>query len=186
MQSHPGVHVNLTARTRPFLFDETPFDAAIHAGVSAWPGTQSTFLMRENLVAVCSPCVAGARRAFTRSDWPRQTLLQQSTRPYAWRQWFAASSLHVEADMAGPRLELFSMLTEAAIQGMGVALVPPFLVEDELARGLLVTVSKQAVPSDRSYYLICPERKAGGAVVQAFSNWLQRQAGQYRDAAGLG
>jgi len=35
------------------------------------------------------------------------------------------------------------MLTEAAIQGIGVALVPPFLVGDELARGLLVTVSKQ-------------------------------------------
>lgn len=186
VQSHPGIHVNLTARTRPFLFDETPFDAAIHAGVSAWPGTESAFLMSESLIAVCSPRVAGARRAFARSDWQRQTLLQQSTRPYAWRQWFAASGLRVDADMAGPRLELFSMLTEAAIHGMGVALVPPFLVEDELARGLLVTVSKQAVTSDRSYYLIYPERKAGSAALQAFSGWLQQQAGRYREAAGLG
>jgi DNA-binding transcriptional LysR family regulator len=186
MQSHPGIQVNLTARTRPFLFDETPFDAAIHAGVSAWPGTESAFLMRENLVAVCSPRLAGARRAFTRADWPRQTLLQQSTRPYAWRQWFAASGLQVDADMAGPRLELFSMLTEAAIQGIGVALVPPFLVEDELARGLLVTVSKRAVTSDRSYYLIHPGRSAGSAALQAFSGWLKQQADAYRAGAGLG
>jgi len=176
VRSHPGIHVNLTSRTRPFLFDETPFDAAIHAGVAAWPGTESTFLMQESLVAVCSPKLAGTRRTFTRSDWPRQTLLQQSTRPYAWRQWFGACGMRVEGDMAGPRLELFSMLTEAAMHGMGVALVPPFLVEDELARGLLVTVSKQAVPSDRSYYLIVPERKAGSAALQAFGAWLQQEA----------
>ena len=88
--------------------------------------------------------------------------------------------------MAGPRLELFSMLTEAAIQGMGVALVPPFLIEDELARGLLVTVSKRAVTSDRSYYLIHPDRSAGSAALQAFSGWLKQQADTYRAAAGLG
>ena len=142
--------------------------------------------MRENLVAVCSPRVLGTRRAFTRSDWQRHTLLQQSTRPYGWRRWFAASGLRVEGDMAGPRLELFSMLTEAAIHGLGIALVPPFLVEDELARGLLVTVCRQAMASDRSYYLIYPERKAGSAALQAFGTWLQQQAGKYHDAAGLG
>jgi DNA-binding transcriptional LysR family regulator len=175
MQAHPGIHVNLTSRTRPFLFDGTPFDAAVHAGTAAWPGTESTFLMRESLAAVCSPQLA-VRRPFTRADWARQTLLQQSTRPYAWRQWFAAGGLQIDADMAGPRLELFSMLTEAAIHGLGVALVPPFLVEDELARGLLVTVSRRAVSSDRSYYLIAPEGKLGSAALQAFRAWLLQEA----------
>ncbi|MGA8009355.1 MAG: LysR family transcriptional regulator [Thiomonas sp.] len=176
VDGHPGLQVNMTSRTRPFLFDDTPFDAAIHAGVSAWPGTESVFLMPEKLVAVCSAQVAGPRRVFTRRDWQRQTLLQQGTRPYVWRQWFAACGLQIEGDMTGPRLELFSMLTEAAIRGLGVALVPPFLVEDELARGLLVTVSPQAFPSDRSYYLIYPERKAGSAALLAFSAWLQQEA----------
>ena len=83
--------------------------------------------------------------------------------------------------MIGPRLELFSMLTEAAIHGIGVALVPPFLVEDELERGLLVTVSRQAVRSDRGYHLISPEHKAGGGALLAFDAWLQRQVGSYRD-----
>ena len=31
-QQHPNVTINLTARTRPFLFDDTLLDAAIHAG----------------------------------------------------------------------------------------------------------------------------------------------------------
>lgn len=184
-REHPAIQVHLTARTRPFLFDDTPFDAAIHSGVSAWPGTQSLELMAESLVAVCSPQLAGARRSFGPADWARHTLLQQSTRPYAWREWFAAQGLQVDGDMAGPRLELFSMLSEAASHGLGVALVPPFLVQDELARGLLVTVSKQAVPSGRRYFLIYPERKAGSAALHAFGQWLQAQAGTGgRSAAG--
>ncbi|MDE2371458.1 MAG: LysR family transcriptional regulator [Burkholderiales bacterium] len=175
-REHPGIQINLTARTRPFLFDDTPFDAAIHAGVSAWPGTESLFLMDESLVAVCSPQRAAGRRVFGRKDWRAQTLLQQGTRPYAWREWFAAVGLEIEGDLAGPRLELFSMLSEAAIQGLGVALVPPFLVHEELARGLLVCVSRQAVSSGRGYFLIYPERKAGSAALQAFGRWLQGQA----------
>ncbi|MGA0612774.1 LysR substrate-binding domain-containing protein [Caldimonas sp. KR1-144] len=173
---HPGIQVNLTARTRPFLFDETPFDAAIHAGVAAWPGTTGLRLMEESLVPVCSPRLAGARRSFTQADFHRHTLLQQSTRPYAWREWFAARGLRVDADMAGPRLELFSMLAEAAIHGMGIALVPPFLVQDELARGLLVAVARQPLPSGRSYFLIYPEHKAADPSLQAFAQWLRQQA----------
>jgi DNA-binding transcriptional LysR family regulator len=84
--------------------------------------------------------------------------------------------------MASPRLELFSMLVEAATHGMGVAPVPPFLVQDELARGLLVTVAQQAVPSGRSYFLIYPERKSGSAALSAFGGWLQQQAHMARRA----
>ena len=32
LRAHPGISVNLTPRTRPFLFDETPFHAAISVG----------------------------------------------------------------------------------------------------------------------------------------------------------
>jgi DNA-binding transcriptional LysR family regulator len=181
VREHPGIHVNLTARTRSFLFDDTPFDAAIHAGSGAWPGTESEFLMEESLVAVCSPLLAATRRNFTRTDWQRHTLLQQSTRPYAWREWFAARGMQIEGDLAGPRLELFSMLAEAAIHGMGIALVPPFLVQEELSRGLLVVVAKEPVPSGRSYYLIYPERKSGSAALRAFGEWLQQQVGRERN-----
>ncbi|MCW5663155.1 MAG: LysR family transcriptional regulator [Piscinibacter sp.] len=175
-RAHPSIQVHLTARTRPFLFDDTPFHAAIHAGTGAWPGTEGLFLLPESLVAVASPALAAGRRDFTAGDWRNVVLLQQGTRPYAWRDWFAAQGLRVEGDLAGPRLELFSMLAEAATRSMGVALVPPFLVEDELARGSLVTVSPQAVPSGRAYRLIYPERESGSAALRLFGAWLQTQA----------
>jgi len=176
MQRHPGIGVNLTSRARPFLFDDSGLDAAIHAGEAKWPGTEGVFLMHEQLVAVCHPRLIAPKTTLTKADWRRQPLLQLGTRPYAWRQWFASMGLEVEGDLSGPRLELFSMLIEAAIQGMGIALIPPFLVEDELKRGLLIKASHHIFPSDRSYHLIYPEGQAENAALMAFRAWIVEQA----------
>lgn len=170
LKSHPGITVNLSARARPFLFDDTPFDAAIHAGEAFWPGTEGIVLMPEDLVAVCSP------RLPDPADWQRHTLLQIGTRPYLWREWFRSLGLTVERDMAGPRFELFSMVAEAAVHGMGVGLVPRMLVEDELARGVLVQVIPHVYRSDRAYRLLYPEGKAEQGPLAAFREWLILQA----------
>lgn len=177
---HPGITVNLSSRTRPFLFDDTPLDAAIHAGEAVWPGTEGVFLMHEELVAVCSPgrhvTLAGA------ADWERQPLLQISTRPYNWREWFRSQDLAVANDMAGPRFELFSMVAEAAVHGMGIGLIPRMLIEEELARGVLVTITRHMHRSDRSYRLLYPERKAEYLPLQMFRGWLAAQATEYARA----
>ncbi|OWW20298.1 LysR substrate-binding domain-containing protein [Noviherbaspirillum denitrificans] len=186
VKQYPGITINLTSRARPFLFNETPFDAAIHVGESGWPGTEGVFLMRENLVAVCSPALIAPRTTLGRADWARHTLLHQSTRPYAWRDWFTSRGMQVEGDMSGPRFELFSMLAEAATHGMGIALIPRFLVEDELARGVLVQVVRHEYLSPRSYYLIYPEQKSENASLKLFRAWLEAQAMAYREPMRLG
>jgi DNA-binding transcriptional LysR family regulator len=185
MQMHPDITVHMTPRTRPFLFDETALDAALYAGEANWPGTEARFLMRENLVAVASPALAGARRALKTAEVARLPLLQQSTRPTMWRQWFESRGLAIEGDLAGPRMELFSMLTEAAIHGLGAALIPRFLIEDELASGRLVALVRSDYLSDRSYSLIYPEQKAENAVLAVFRDWLEGEARRYREGAGL-
>jgi len=180
-RAHPHVAVHLSSRTRPFLFADTPFDAAIHAGETgsaAWPGTEKRFLMSESLIAVASPSLPAlaAGHPRTAADWARLPLLQQSTRPYAWRQFFDGLGLAVPQPMAGPRLELFSMLTEAAVHGMGVALTPPFFVQEELAQGRLVDIAPRPVGGQRAYSLIWPEEKAELPALQAFAAWLQAEA----------
>lgn len=177
---YPDITVNLTARTSPFLFDDTPFAAAIHAGSSLWPGTEGVPLMRESLIAVASPKLIESRAALTRPDWRRYRLLQQSTRPYAWRDWFTAQGLEVEGDVSGPRFELFSMLAEAAARGLGIALIPRLLIEDELERGILVQVGRYEHLSNNTYYLIYPESKVDHAVLTTFRAWIAAQAAHYQ------
>ncbi len=177
-RAHPHVLVHLSSRTRPFLFSDTPFDAAIHAGEpgsAAWPGTEMRLLMSESQIAVASPSlVRHAPR--TAAEWGRLPLLQQSTRPYAWRQFFDGLGLAVPQPMAGPRMELFSMLTEAAVHGMGVALAPPFFVREELAQGRLVDIAPRPVVGQRAYSLIYPDHKAELPALRAFAAWLQAEA----------
>ncbi|MFA7903305.1 LysR family transcriptional regulator [Pseudomonas aeruginosa] len=180
-QRQPDVTVNLTNRTRPFLFADTSFDAAIYFGDGDWSGTQSHRLMGENPVPVCSPALLGGRQTLQAHDIAQLPLLQQSTRPYAWRQWFSSVGISVATDMTGPRLELFSMLAQAAMHAMGVALIPPFLIQRELGEGRLVVANRHVLRSDRAYYLMIPERRVESTTLDAFREWLVAQAANYAD-----
>ena len=176
---HPEVTVNLTNRTRPFLFADTEFDAAIYFGDADWSGTESHRLMGENPMPVCSPALLGDRKQLTAQAIAELPLLQQTTRPYAWRQWFNSQQLNIPRDMTGPRYELFSMLAQAAMHDMGVALIPPFLIQRELAEKRLMVANPQALSSIKAYYLMIPERKVESASLKAFRDWLVNQAQSY-------
>jgi len=183
---HPDITVHLSSRTRPFLFADTALDAAICAVEAGWPGTESCFLMDESIVAVGSPALVKPKRTLKASDLDGLPLLQMSTRPYAWRQWFASLGLVVEGDLAGARMELFSITTEAAIHGQGLALIPRFLIEDDLRQGRLVELVKHDFVSDRRYYFIYPEQKSDNTVLALFRAWLEEEALRYRSAAPAG
>ncbi|WP_053148308.1 LysR family transcriptional regulator [Pseudomonas sp. P97.38] len=178
-QQHPEVTVNLTNRTRPFLFADTEFDAAIYFGDADWSGTESHKLMGENPMPVCSPALLDGRKGLTPEVIAELPLLQQTTRPYAWRQWFNAQNLNIARDLTGPRYELFSMLAQAAMHDMGIALIPPFLIQRELAEKRLVIANRSALSSIKAYYLMIPERKVESASLRAFRDWLVNQAKDY-------
>ncbi|MGG5288359.1 LysR family transcriptional regulator [Pseudomonas shirazensis] len=181
-QRHPEVTVNLTNRTRPFLFADTAFDAAIYFGDGDWSGTESHRLMSENPLPVCSPSLLQGQPELSAKQISELPLLQQTTRPYAWRQWFSSLELNIERDMTGPRYELFSMLAQAAMHDMGVALIPPFLIQQELQQGRLVVANRHALSSTKAYYLMIPERKVASASLRAFRDWLAEQARIYVEA----
>ena len=175
---HPDTTVHIETRTRPFLFADTPFDAAIFAGTEAqvqhWAGTHAMPLMAETVVAVCSPTLLTGRKSLSAKTLATLPLLQQSTRPDSWQAWFAAQDVEAPLALSGPRYEQFSMTTAAAAQGMGVALVPRLLIEAELARGELVLAHPAPLPGARHYYLVLPEGSDDKPALQHFSTWLQQ------------
>jgi len=181
----PNIVINITPQSRPFLFEGTPFDAAIYAGDGPWPGTEAVFLMPEKLVPVCSPKLLGVRKRIMPEQFSAYRLLQQSTRPYAWRQWFAAQNVSHPHDLSGPKYELFSMLVEAAIHGQGIALVPRLIVEQELASGRLIIACERESVRDKNYYLVLPEWKTDHEPLRLFAQWVADQAARYREQHGL-
>ena len=178
---HPGIAVHIETRTRPFLFNDTPFDAALYAGTPAqaagWAGTRSTVLLHEDVVPVCSPRLIAPRQRVGAAAVARLPLLQQSTRPDGWRRWFEAQGVPAPQAHSGPRYELFSMLAAAAAHGLGVALMPRLLIEAELARGELVVACERPLCGERSYFLVAPAQDGERPVLGQFRDWLLGQAG---------
>ncbi|TDR82757.1 transcriptional regulator GcvA [Paludibacterium purpuratum] len=178
---HPEVTLNLTTRAEPFMFTDTPFDAAIHFGDPIWPGAVAEYLFGEEIVPVCSPKLLEQEKLpLDPHDLKRFTLLHQSARPDAWHQWFDMVHIADINAMRGPRYELFSMLVEAARASLGVALVPRFFVLNELSSGELVVPCTHPMKSERGYYLVYPERKSTSVALQTFMQWLLDRAQRYR------
>lgn len=179
---HPDIAVHIETRTRPFLFNETPFDAALYTGTpdqaQNWAGTRAMVLLHEDVVPVCSPALIAPRQQVGPSAIGKLPLLQQSTRPDGWRQWFDAQGVDTSHAHSGPRYELFSMLAEAAAHGLGCALMPRLLIEPELARGELVVACDRPLSGRRNYYFITPEQPGERAPLALFRAWLLAQAGR--------
>ena len=173
---HPDIVVHIETRTRPFLFTDTGFDAALYAGtaeqVANWAGTRATLLVPEEVLPVCAPGLLADAARLSPQAIAELPLLQQSTRPFGWSQWFDAMGVSTPHALSGPRYELFSMTATAAIHGLGVALVPRLLIETELARGDLVVACDQALRGERAYYLVTPLRDEEPAALALFRAWL--------------
>lgn len=153
----PGVVVSLSVRTLPFQFTDEPFDAAIYHAERMWPGTRGIKLFDEQeLLPVCAPALLEARAdmADPLSDMPH---LHTTSRPDAWRRWYVAQGRNYLPTMnAGPRYELFTMSLAAVREGMGVALVPRFLVQQALEAGDLVMPLAVGLEVDEAYYFSYP------------------------------
>lgn len=173
---HPGVTTHIASESEPFDFAEKPIDVAIHYGAANWPHAEATFLFGEAILAVSSPAYLaehGIRRA---TDLTSATLLQQATRPNLWQTWFDAVGVECPFPYRGPIFDQFSMTSEAAAAGMGVALIPTFLIERELESGALSPLAEQALPGVGAYYAVAPLTKHRDPLVVSFIGWLTKAA----------
>lgn len=188
-QLYPEITIHLETSTRPFLFNDHILDAAIYAGtpqqVEQWPGTHSHFLMYEDVVAVCAPSLIrhyfpdAAMINANSFDLSAQQLielplLQQTTRPHIWEEWFNLYPIKHPNPNHGQRHELFSMLAVAANHGMGMALIPQMLIEKELQKGELVMVSTKKLEKKRAYYLMHSSQE-NSPLIEKFVEWIQKE-----------
>jgi LysR family transcriptional regulator, glycine cleavage system transcriptional activator len=171
LSKNPGITLNLMTRLSRFDFRLEPLDAAIHFGAAEWPGAELALLRSETVVPACSPEVR-ARFAFAgAADVRNAPLLHLTTRPDAWERWLAHYGAAAEG-VRGMLFDQFAMLAQAAIAGLGVALLPAFLIEQELASGQLVPAVDLPLRSAESYYLVWPGDRDRHPPLLAFRDWI--------------
>lgn len=172
--AHPEVTVNLSTRLRPFSFAASRFDAAIHFGHEDWPGVHYLPLMPETVVAVCAPGLPGVPFDDP-ADMLTHPLLHLETRPRGWARWLAELGVQ-ESPTAGMMFDQFATMAQAAIHGMGIALLPTFVAEPYLRARQLALAAPQTTQSIGSYFLVWPEDRPPPPALEAFRDWVAARA----------
>lgn len=168
---HPDITLHFATRIGRFDFATEGLDAAIHVGTPDWPGAVCTFLMDEVVEPMCSPQFLAENPVRTPQDLASLTLLQLPSRRGAWDHWFR--QLGLEARPARSMwFEQFATAAQACSAGIGVALLPRFLVEAELLAGSLVSAWPEPVVSPSAYYLVAPHATSLHRPVRQFRDWL--------------
>ncbi|PYE82488.1 transcriptional regulator GcvA [Pseudoroseicyclus aestuarii] len=179
-QRHPDISLNIVASDGPSVEDDKTIDTAIRFGYGEWPDHVAQPIMSEEMQVVCSPRIMDGPYPLVDYEMLRRhTLIVHSTRPRAWDHWFRSTGIDPAAMTWGLKLEHFFMVLQAAVSGLGVALLPTFLVETDIASGNLVAPFPVRVNGPGGYYLVTPEGKSDLPRVRAFRRWLAQEA---RDA----
>jgi len=180
--AHPGVTINLATRLKRFNFAAEGFDAAIHFGSDDWRDAEHMRLFEEQLTACAAPSLLARNPVETAEDLRPLQLFQIETRPNAWAVWFAAHGAEAPPSR-GMLFDQYAPMTQAAIAGLGVALLPEYLAEPEITDGRLVPLLKRAIRGDGSYWLVWPETRASYPPLEAFRTWLAAETEPLRESA---
>ncbi len=171
LKENPDITVNFVTRLSPFDFHSENLHAAIHYGSADWPGTVSTFLMSEEAIPVCSPKFMQDHALVSPDQLAELPLLRLTSRENAWHEWLEAEGCSLPTGH-GMLFEQFSIITQAAIAGLGAALLPRFLIQSELDRGELEIITDRPLRNNAGYYLVMPDDKINYAPVMALRSWL--------------
>ena len=179
-RKHPDITVSFVpyAQSGDFILGGT-VDVAIRFGEGVWPNAVVDYLTGRELLAVAAPAISQKiRQAQDVADWP---LLHHTSVPHAWENWRVAAGLEELKSYVGARFDQFSLLIEAVIAELGIALVPACLIGSELLSGKVQAISGSTIEGWKGYYLCYPEERQHLPTVMAFREWLISQVGECQD-----
>ncbi len=185
--AHPEVTLNLSTKIGPVDFSESTHDAAIEFCDGPARGLVAIKIHSLRLRPYAAPKML-LNNAKTVRAWQgdqkallsmlqSRPLIRHTTVPQAWIAWLEASGLGGKLSASqlsiGPQYDLLTMALHGAIGGLGIALLPEYMVHGALATGQLVELSDQVWEAPRAYYLRCPDWKSELPVFKSFAQWLQ-------------
>jgi LysR family glycine cleavage system transcriptional activator len=162
--------VHLSSSSRP-VEASLAFDVAIRRGPERWPGLVATRFLDERATPVCAPALLARRPLKRVKDLAAQTLLHADARADAWPTWLRAHGAARLEPAKNLRFDHFYLALQAAIEGLGVAIGPLPIVDDELSSGRLVAPFPERMVVARSYFALT-HRGETSPLVNAFVNWL--------------
>lgn len=172
---HPEIRVKLTTELGKIDFAQQPYDMVISFNEVVQDDVATFNLMDETLIPVASPLLIEQER-LTLNQLEKVPLLTFVARPNLWNDWFASVNRAAPAPKSGLVFENFQMLIHAAIAGLGVALIPEFMIAQNLKSGQLRQVHSRTMNSKPHYFMAIPNEKMQDEKVIKFREWIMKEA----------
>jgi LysR family glycine cleavage system transcriptional activator len=169
-----------TPGSQPIALDATDavlapdrFDVAIRAGRAPWRGFASIELLPDEGTPMLTPSLAADASSLT----PKRLLDLPLIPDTRWSRWFALAGLpDAMPTFAATRFATYELEAIAAVKGIGVALLSPFLYADLIAQHALVAPFDTIVEGPQSYFALWRE----GAAMPHFVRWMRKALDETR------
>ncbi|MFK8250621.1 transcriptional regulator GcvA [Ancylobacter terrae] len=172
MQLNPTVKVTLLASSDPVDFDRQDIDVAIRWGSGVWPNARVEMLAPDRLFPVCSPSLLReGPPLLVPGDIVGHTLLQVVNGNF-WGAWLAAAGASGLAFEETLYFNDSGLMLDAAVQGQGVALASPLLVESDLRSGRLIRPFDIEIETGSAFYLLTSPDFSEKPAVAEFRSWI--------------
>lgn len=190
-KNYPKIDLRLQSSIDSIDFQNDDVDIAIRVGsypdtiyddnapsidlsmVNNWRNVHREFLAEDILVPIYSPKYATKKLKLNElAVLKEQTLIHTTSRSDAWPGWFNKHLLNSTSPKTKGYLEYshFFMSLEAAKSGLGIAIVPKILLQNNKD---LIIREDLSVKSSGEYYLLCLEHRKDDYEIQAFIEWVK-------------
>jgi len=170
---YPEIEVRISTSIAQVDFEREDMDCAIRSGLGHWPGLHAEYLFAETFTPVCNPELAASLKQ--PQDLANHTLLHARLRPDDWHVWLGAVGTTDIKPAHEQMFETRNFAIQAAVDGVGIAMVDPSLVTKEIKAGRLVMPFPQTLADKSAYYLVYPEKSASLTRIRQFQEWLLQQ-----------
>ncbi len=171
-KQYPDIEVRISTSIHEVNFAHEGIDCAIRSGHGSWQGLHAEYLFTETFTPVCNPSIAASLNK--PQDLGQFTLLHARLRPDDWQVWLKA--LHLDMQPAHEQtFETRNFSIQAAIDGIGIAIVDPSLVAEDIKAGRLLAPFPQTMADKSAYYFVCPKKQINNKAIQQLQDWLLHQ-----------
>ena len=158
-------------------------DLGIRYGTGRYPGLWTRLLFREETFPVCAPALLDGPPPLRRPEDLRHHRLLHDWNLTAgetwltWTNWLSRLGLPDVEPEHGLKVSDSMMLTQAAVDGLGVAIGRTSLSGGHIAAGRLVRPFAVTMPAEYAYWVVCPEGSETRPRLRAFIDWLVAEIG---------
>jgi LysR family glycine cleavage system transcriptional activator len=180
IRQHPDIRIQLNNRRDRETALPGGVDVAIRRGHTPHPLLTAVAFMNEAVTPVCSPDLLckqnGALEQLAHAPW-----LRADMRPQDWRHWLTFADVPDLQPSASLSFDHTYLALEAALDGLGVAMGPRYLVQDDIDAGKLAVIFPRLLAPSSGYFFVYETRRHGDPAIVALQTWLAAE-GQAHEA----